>query len=81
MPDRVIKVVKDWGRLHQKEDKAKSLKFLNQEQQQYDWENNNLEDAKGLVKSDIAHPNIPAKFSGIDLESEQPHHHHVIEII
>ena len=81
MSDRVIKVVKDWGRLHQKEDKAKSLKFLNQEQQQYDWENNNLEDAKGLVKSDIAHPNIPAKFPDIDLESEQPHHHHVIKTI
>ncbi len=44
-------------------------------------ENNNLEDAKGLVESDIAHPNIPTKFPGINLELEQPHHHHIIKII
>jgi hypothetical protein len=30
MPDRVIAVIKDWGRCHQKEDKASTLKFLNQ---------------------------------------------------
>jgi hypothetical protein len=81
LPDRVIKVVKEWGRPHQKEDKAKSLEFLNQKRQQYDWNNNDLEDAEGLVKSDISHPNIHAKFTGIDLESEQPHHHHIVKII
>jgi hypothetical protein len=36
MLDRVIKVVKDWRRHHQKEDKVKSLKFLNQKWHQYD---------------------------------------------
>jgi hypothetical protein len=30
MPDRVMAVIKDWGRCHQKEDKASTLKFLNQ---------------------------------------------------
>jgi hypothetical protein len=30
MPDRVIAVVKDWGRGHQKEVKKQALKFLNQ---------------------------------------------------
>jgi hypothetical protein len=78
MLDRVIKVFKVWGRCHQKEDKAKSLKFINQKRQRYNWENNDLKDNKGLVKSDIAHPDIPAKFPGIDLESDQPHHHQVI---
>ncbi len=75
MPDRVIKVIKDWGICHQKEDKAKSLKFLNQKRHQYNWENGDLEDDKGLVELNIAHPNIPAKFPCIDLESEQPHDH------
>jgi hypothetical protein len=81
MPDRVIKVDKDWGRCHQNEDKAKTLKCLNQKQQQYDWDNNDFKDNKGLVELDIAHPDTPAKFSGIDLESEQPHNHQVIKII
>ncbi len=49
MPDRVIKVVKDWGRHYQKEDKAKTLKFLKQKWQQHNWDNNDLEDDKGLV--------------------------------
>ena len=30
MPDRVIAMVKDWGRRHQKEDKKQALTFLNQ---------------------------------------------------
>jgi hypothetical protein len=81
MLDRVIKVVKDWGRCHQKEDKAKSLEFLNHKCQQYNWENDNLQDAKGLVESDITHPDIPAKVPSVNLESEQPHHHHIVEII
>ena len=78
MPDRVITVVKDWGQCHQNEDKKQALTSLNQKKQLYEWDNDNLEDNKGLVKSDIAHPDIPAKFPGIDLESDQPHHHQVI---
>jgi hypothetical protein len=81
MPNRVIKVVKDWRRHHQKEDKKKFLEFLNCKRQQYDWENIDLEDVKGVVESDITHPNIPIKFSGVNLESEQPHHHHIVKII
>ncbi len=30
---------------------------------------------------DIAHPDIPAQFPSIDLESEQPRHHQVVEVI
>jgi hypothetical protein len=41
----------------------------------------NLEDNMGLVESDIAHSNLPAKFPGINLESEQPHHRQVVEVI
>ena len=69
MPDRAITMVDDWGRWHQKDDKKKALPFLNHKKQLYDWDNNNLEDDKGLIQSDIAHPNTPAKFPGIDLES------------
>ncbi len=72
MPDRVIAIIKDWGRRHQKEDKASTLKFLNQKQQKYDWDNNDLEYNKGLIGPDIAHPDIPAEFPGIDLESYIP---------
>ena len=49
--------------------------------QQYNWDNNNLKDDKGLVKSDIAHPDLPDEFPGIDLKSEQPHHHQAVEVI
>jgi hypothetical protein len=79
--DRVIKVVIDWGRHHQKGEKAKSLEFLNCKWQQYGWDNDNLEDAKSLVELDITHPNIPAIFPSVDLELEQLHHHHVVKII
>ncbi len=81
MPDRVIAVIKDWGRHHQKEDKANTLEFLYQKQQQYDWDNEDLEYNEGLIEPDIAHPDIPAEFPGIDLESEQPRHHQVVEVI
>jgi hypothetical protein len=81
MPDRVIVVIEDRGRCHQKEDKANTLKFLNQKQQQYDWDNDDLKYDEGLIEPDIAHPDIPAEFPGIDLESEHPHHHQVIEVI
>jgi hypothetical protein len=30
---------------------------------------------------DISHPNILAEFPGVNLESEQPQHHQVVEII
>jgi hypothetical protein len=81
MPDRVIIVIEDWGRRHQKEDRAKTIEFLNRKRQQYDWENDDLKDNEGLIEPDFAHPNIPAEFPGIDLESEQPHHNQVVEVI
>jgi hypothetical protein len=81
MPDRVIAVVKDWGQRHQKEDKKQALTFLNRKKKLYNWDNDNLKDDKGLVESDIAHPDLPAEFPGINLKSEQPHHHQVVEVI
>ncbi len=81
MLDRVIDVVEDWGRRHQKEDKKQALTFLNQKKKLYDWDNDDLKDNEGLVESDIAHPDLPAKFPGINLESEQPHHHQVVKVI
>ena len=81
MPDRVITVIKDWGQRHQREDKAKTIKFLIRKRQHHDWENNNLQHDEGLIESEISQPDIPAEFPGIDLESEQPHHHQVVEVI
>jgi hypothetical protein len=57
------------------------LEFLNQKRQQYDWDNDDLEYKEGLIKPDIAHPDIPAESPGIDLESEHPRHHQVVEVI
>jgi hypothetical protein len=82
MPDRVISVVNDCGRHHTKENKSCSLIFLNCKQQLYDWDNNDLNDKEGLVEPDTdTCPSIPAKFLGIDLESEQPCHHYAVEVI
>ncbi len=81
MPDWVIAVIQDWGRHHQKEDKASTLEFLNQKLQQYDWDNDDLKYNEGLIERDIAHPDIPAEFPGIDLESEHPRHHQVVKVI
>jgi hypothetical protein len=53
MPDRVIAVIEDWGRRHQKEDKASTLEFLNQKRQQYDWDNDDIEYEEGLIEPDI----------------------------
>ncbi len=81
MPDRVIKVVNDWGQCHAKEHIKHSLPFLNCKKQLYDWDNDGLQDEEGLVKDPESHPELPAKFPGTDLESKQPHHHHVIEVL
>jgi hypothetical protein len=63
------------GKTTPKGGQEKTLTFLNQKRQLYDWDNDNLEDDKGLADPDITHPDLPAKLPGIDLKSEQPHHH------
>jgi hypothetical protein len=70
MPDRVIKVVNDWGRRHAKEDIKHSLTFLNRKNELYYWDNANLQDEEGLIKDLKSHPKLPAEFPGIDLESK-----------
>jgi hypothetical protein len=82
MPDCVISVVNNWGERHAKEDAKHSLVFLNRKKQLYNWDNDDLQEDKGLVDPDPdSHPGILAKFPGINLESEQPRHHHVVEVI
>jgi hypothetical protein len=64
MPDRVIKVVNDWGCCHTKEDITHSLTFLNCKKELYGWDNDNLQDNKGLIEPDnhpdISHPKLLA---------------------
>jgi hypothetical protein len=79
MPDRVIKVVNDWG--HAEEDIKLSLTFLNHKKQLYDWDNDDLQDEEGLIEDPEGHRELSAKFPSIDLESKQPHHHHIIEVL
>jgi hypothetical protein len=57
MPDRVVKVVNDWGCRHAKEGITHSLTFLNRKKELYDWDNDNLQDNEGLIKPDN-HPDI-----------------------
>ena len=59
----------------------KSLTFLNRKKQLYNWDNDDLEDDECLVDSYIAHPGLPAKFPGINLKSEQPHHYQAVKVI
>jgi hypothetical protein len=82
MPNRFISVVNNWGWCHAKENKSCSLIFLNLKWQLYDWDNDNLNNEEGLIESDTdTCPSIPTEFPDIDLESEQPHHHHIVEVI
>jgi len=69
MPDRVISQVNTWGKKYQEEEKKNKLEFLNCVQLQYDWDNDKLEESEGLIE-ELAHPDLPAQFPGIELESE-----------
>jgi hypothetical protein len=77
-----ISVINDWGRRHAKENKSRPLIFLNCKRQVYNWDKNNLNNNEGLVKPNTnTCPSILTEFLGINLELEQPHHHHVVEVI
>ncbi len=71
------------GLCHAKEKKSCSLIFLTRIiWQLYNWDNDDLNNNEGLVEPDTnTCPSIPAQFPGIDLESEQPCHCHVVEVI
>jgi hypothetical protein len=82
MLNPAISVINNPGKRHAKEDAKHSLVFLNRKKQLYDWDNDDLKDDKGLVDPDPDnHQGIPAKFPSIDLELEQPCHHHVVKVI
>jgi len=69
IPDRVIKMVDAWGKRYQKEECQNKVKFLNCQKLKYDWENDELPN-EGLLEDDVAHPDIPAEFPGLELENE-----------
>jgi hypothetical protein len=69
IPDVVIKQVDQWGKKYQEEEKKNKLEFLNCKKLQYDWDNDELEEPEGVTE-DLAHLDLPADFSGIELESE-----------
>ena len=60
-----------WGKKSKREDYGNRLKFLNCTKQKYDWDNDQLnDDDEGLAKKDPVHPGLPAKITGVNLESE-----------
>ena len=57
------------GKKYQEEEKKNKLEFLNRMKLQYDWDNDELEASEGLIE-ELAHPDLPAQFPGIELERE-----------
>ena len=66
MPDKVVKIVNQWGRRSQRESQADKLEFLNRHKQRFDWDNDEIVD-EGLVQDEIPLPEIPAEMPGIPL--------------
>ena len=66
MPDRVVKRLNAWGKAFGKG----SLKFLNQSQESYEWDNEELNVSEQKVEPEMVnpHPSIPAEFPGVRLE-------------
>ena len=70
-PDCVIETVNKWGRKFQKETRINKIDFLNRHQNNYAWDNDNLDDNnKSLVYSNVPHLHLAAEIPGVDLASE-----------
>ena len=71
MPDRVLKIVNEWGKGTKVIKYGSKLEFLNRHQEKFNWENGELDDDGVLVQEEpIAHPGIPAEIPGVMLESD-----------
>ena len=72
MPDRIIKVVNDWGKLQKNVNFKNRLEFWDRLKQKYDWDNDDLDVSEGKVE--VAHeevyPHIPTEIQGVQLESD-----------
>ena len=72
MPERVIKVIHDWGNLQKTAGFKNNLEFWYRMKNQYDWENEDLyvSDGKVEIKPVKSYPHKPAEIPGVLLESD-----------
>ena len=70
MSDQVLNHMNEWGKKLKCEEYGIKLKFPNRTKQRYDWDNDDLDDDESIVEEDPAHPDLPTKIPGVDLESE-----------
>ena len=63
MPDWIIKVINDWGKLQKNANFKKRLEFWDRLNQKYDWENEEFKVSEGKVEVEPEEvcPHIPAE--------------------
>ena len=73
MPDRVVKLVNEWGHKSNKANYGDTLKFQNRNKNKFDWGNNELEEDEGLIEDehkDNPYPSLPAEIPGVELDQD-----------
>ena len=72
MPDRVIKVVNNWGKSQKNVNLKNRFEFWDCLKQKYNWENEDLDVSDGNVEVEPVsnYPHIPAEIPGVQLESD-----------
>ena len=71
MPDRVVKLLNEWGSKSDKANYGTTLQFRNRNKVKFDWDNDELEEDEDLIEDEIRdnhHPSLPAEIPGVELE-------------
>jgi len=80
MPDSYRKAMDLWGKVSKKTSTNK-LEFLNRSREKFEWDNGELDISEMKVVPEVVnpHPEIPAEFPGVRLESDYDGLHPAIE--
>ena len=70
MPARVLKLVNAWGKNPQGVLYGNKFEFRNRKNEEYGWDNEDLDVGTDIVDRDNPHPSIPAEIPGVELESD-----------
>ena len=72
MPDRVVKLVKNWGMQPKNKNMKNKMELLNFHGKKLDWDNKEIEEDENVVEfqQKLMHPDIIAKISGVELEND-----------
>ena len=55
MPDRILTLINRWGKSSLSQQYGIKLEFLDKNRVKFNWDNDNLEEDKGLVESNTLH--------------------------